>query len=98
MHVALQDVWARARTLRRDGDYVVFRSNTEADGSTIVVVATASEQPQPRSVERLQHEYALCNKLDPAFAAKPLTLAQQHGRSMLVLADCPPESAADLNV
>ena len=73
--------------LRRDAEYVVLRSRAERGANTVLVVATASQQPQPRSIERLKHEHALRDNLHPAWAAQPLTLAEQDGRSLLVLAD-----------
>src|ERR1044071_1502755 len=87
MPVAPQDLSPRARALRRDGDYVLFRSDVEGGANTVLVVATASQQPQPRSIERLKHEHALRDSLYPDCAAQPLTLAEQDGRSLLVLAD-----------
>jgi len=87
VHLALQEALAHARALQRDGEYVLFRTNAEGHANTVLVVATASEQPQPRSIERLKHEYALRDSLDPGWAAKPLKLAEQHGRNFLVLAD-----------
>ena len=53
----------------------------------MLVIATASPQPQPRSIERLKHEHALRDSLHPAWASQPLTLGSQDGRSVLVLAD-----------
>ncbi len=82
-----RDLWPSAKALRRDGEYVLFRRTAERDADNMLVVATASEQPAPRSVERLKHEYALRDSLDSDWAAKPLTLTHEHGRSLLALAD-----------
>jgi predicted ATPase/signal transduction histidine kinase len=87
MTAGRSDLWPRGSALRRDGEYVLFRSDAEDGAHTVLVVATASQQPQPRSIERLKHEHALRDSLHPAWAAQPLTLAEQDGRTLLVLAD-----------
>ena len=84
---ALQEVWTRGTMLRCDGEYVVLRSRAERNANTVLVVATASQQPQPRSIERLKHEHALRDNLHPDWAARPLALSEHDGRSLLVLAD-----------
>jgi hypothetical protein len=50
-------------------------------------VALAAEQPSPRTLRRLEHEYSLADELDPAWAAKPLALTRHEGRTILVLND-----------
>ena len=87
MPLALQDVERRATPLRRDAEYVVLRRAPEPDSDAVLLVTTASEHPPPLSIERLKHEYALRDWLDPAWAAKPLALVQDHGRGQLVLLD-----------
>src|SRR5262245_16967808 len=87
MPLALQDLWPRARLLRRDAEYVLFRRPAERSAETELVLATVSAQPAPGSLERLKHEYALRDHLDPRWAAKPHALSHEHGRSLLVLAD-----------
>ena len=82
-----RDLWPSAKALRRDGEYVLFRRTAERDTENMLVVATASEQPAPRSVERLKHEYALRDSLDSDWAAKPLRLTHEHGRTLLALVD-----------
>src|SRR6202035_243744 len=49
--------------------------------------AISAEQPSPQSFRRLEHEYSLAKELDPAWAAKPLTLTRHGGRTILVLKD-----------
>jgi PAS domain S-box-containing protein len=83
----LHDLRARASTLRLDGEYLLLRGNADKQSKPVLVLATASDQPSPRSIERLKHEYALRNDLDPAWAAKPLTIEQELGHTLLVLAD-----------
>src|SRR5262245_49875066 len=47
----------------------------------------ASEQPGPDRVRMLEHELALRDELDPAWAIRPLALAQHRVRAALVLED-----------
>src|SRR5262249_41139947 len=70
-----------------DGEYVLFRRPRESDAEAALVIATASERPAPRSIERLKHEYLLRDHLDSTWSAKPLDLAHERGRSILILAD-----------
>ena len=53
----------------------------------ILAVVVAAEPPSPRSLRRLEHEYALAQDLDPAWAARPLALTRHQGRVALILAD-----------
>ncbi len=45
------------------------------------------DPPPPQSLRRLAHEYSLAAELEPGWAAKPLALTRQEGRTILVLAD-----------
>ena len=73
--------------LRADGDLVLSRSATDDGRSSVLKVTTAAERPVPGSLARLEHEHALRNELDPAWAARPLTLLSDHGRTTLLLED-----------
>src|SRR5262245_35130990 len=87
MPPALQDTGPGAMTLRRDAEFVLRRPAGERDTDAVLVIATASDHPAPRSIERLRHEYSLRDCLDSAWAAKPLRLSNDHGRGRLVLLD-----------
>ena len=52
-----------------------------------LIVLPAGERPSPASLDRLAHEYELKDELDDAWAARPLELVREHGRTMLVLED-----------
>jgi hypothetical protein len=41
-------------------------------------LAPIAEQPTPASLRRLEHEYSLAAKLDPAWAAQPLALTRHN--------------------
>jgi PAS domain S-box-containing protein len=73
-----------------DGEVVFCRGRRDgADGQqvTVLVVTPAAEHPTPRALERLAHEYGLKDELDGAWAARPLALMRERGRTLLVLDD-----------
>jgi hypothetical protein len=53
----------------------------------VLVVLPASEQPAPVTLDRLAHEYSFKDELDSAWAARPLELVRDRGRTILVLED-----------
>ena len=53
----------------------------------MLVVLPAAERPLPATLERLAHEYALRDELDAAWAARPLALLREGGRTALLLED-----------
>jgi hypothetical protein len=63
-------------TLREDEKFALCRGR-RGDGKlpTIVLVAPVSEYSARRSLERLEHEYALRDELDSDWAARPLALS-----------------------
>jgi PAS domain S-box-containing protein len=73
--------------LRKDQDFVLFRGQSELDLSRILVLAPAAERPGPENVRQLAHECSLRDELDPAWAARPIGLAQHRDRTVLVLED-----------
>jgi serine/threonine protein kinase len=78
------------QVLSEDGEPIFCRgSRLDADGSrsTVLVALVAAEHPPPNILDRLAHEYGLKDELDNAWAARPLELVRDHGRTMLVLED-----------
>ena len=73
--------------LRRDEDSILYRGRREEDLSHVLVLAPATEEPGRESVRRLEHEYALRDQLDPAWAARPIALTFHWNRPVLVLQD-----------
>src|SRR6201999_2808484 len=53
----------------------------------VLVAAPALDAPAPATLDRLAHEYALKDDLETAWAARPLDLLHERGRSLLVLED-----------
>ena len=73
--------------LREAADFVLYRGRQDSDSSPILAVAPATKHPSLQSLRRLEHEYSLASELDPAWAAKPLSLTRHEGRTLLVLKD-----------
>jgi predicted ATPase/signal transduction histidine kinase/GAF domain-containing protein/CheY-like chemotaxis protein len=79
------------QTLREDGEFVLYRGRSRnsinAAPQPTLVVVPLREHTAPRSLRRLEHEYSLRAELDPAWAVRPLALAEHQGRTVLVLKD-----------
>jgi serine/threonine protein kinase len=79
------------QVLWEDGEHRVFCRGWRlgADGHRIAVLAVvpAVEHPPPATLDRLAHEYGLKEELEGAWAARPLELVRERGRTMLVLED-----------
>ncbi|WP_031357372.1 AAA family ATPase [Caballeronia sordidicola] len=58
--------------LRDDGDFSLYRARQP--GNPVSVLALIAASSAPRSIARLEHEYALATLLDPRWAAQPLAL------------------------
>jgi PAS domain S-box-containing protein len=72
------------------GEHVIRREwRLRADGTrdAVLTVLPATEHFSADSLARLAHEYELKEELDSAWAARPLELEREPGRTMLVLAD-----------
>ena len=72
--------------LREGADFTLYRGRERGNQMPILAVA-AAEQPSPRSLRRLEHEYSLASELDSAWAALPLALTRHQGRAVLILKD-----------
>jgi PAS domain S-box-containing protein len=73
--------------LRERPDFTLYRGRQPGNPSTVLMVAPTAAQPSPQSLRRLEHEYSLAAELDPAWAAKPLALTLNEGRTILILMD-----------
>ena len=63
------------------------RNNGDSDETAVLAVLSASEHPTPQFIDRLAHEFGLKDELDGAWAARPLELVRERGRTMLLLED-----------
>src|ERR1700742_5048040 len=79
------------QTLRDDGEFGLYRvrcgSTAHGRVQPALLVAPLREHTAPRSLRRLEHEYALRGELDSAWAVVPLGLLRHRGRPVLVLED-----------
>ncbi|MBP0596214.1 AAA family ATPase, partial [Paraburkholderia sp. LEh10] len=72
-----------------DGERVLCRGRRPREGGShnVLLVRPAAEHPSPASVDRLVHAFGLKDELDGAWAARPLELVREGGRTLLVLED-----------
>ncbi|HME03482.1 MAG TPA: serine/threonine-protein kinase PknK, partial [Solirubrobacteraceae bacterium] len=78
------------QVLWQDGERVIcrgWRLNGERQRTAVLAVWPATEHPTPASLHRLAHEYGLKDELDSAWAARPLELGRDGGRTVLLLED-----------
>ena len=71
--------------LRDDGDFSLYRARRP--GSSASVLALVAARSEPRTVARLEREYALAPLLDLRWAARPLALGRYQSQPTLVLDD-----------
>jgi hypothetical protein len=78
------------RVLWEDGDRVFcrgHRGSADGDQDTMLAVLPATEHPTHACLDRLAHEYGLKDELDVAWAARPIELIREGGRTILALED-----------
>jgi serine/threonine protein kinase len=76
--------------LSEDGERVLcrgWRDDGDGERTALLTVLSASDQPTPDFINRLTNEYGLKDELNGLWAARPLTLMREHGRTVLLLDD-----------
>ena len=73
--------------LRKDDEFILYRGQSTADASQVLVLSPVAEHPTPESLKLLEHEYSLREALDPRWAARPIAMARHGARTVLVLED-----------
>ncbi len=73
--------------IRHGAEFTLYRGRQQGNSAPILVVAPTAEHPLRQSLRRLEHEYSLAAAIEPAWAARPLSLTRHEGRTILVLAD-----------
>jgi len=73
--------------IRPGAEFTLYRARQSGNPLPLLAVAPAREPPPPQTLRRLEHEYSLAAELEPAWAAKPVAITRQEGRTILVLAD-----------
>ena len=74
------------QVLRKDAGLVLCRRRG-FDREPVLLLFPAAEPATPGSLNRLSHEHGLKDDLDRAWAARPLELVRERGRTALVLED-----------
>src|SRR5215470_13353538 len=77
-----------SQILWKDGDRAFHRGWRLGDDGkprAVLLVLPAADHPSRSSLDRLTHEYDLKDELDATWAARPLELVRDAGRTMLVL-------------
>jgi hypothetical protein len=73
-----------------DGERIFCREWGRSDDDSprsVLTVRPSADHPSRSSLDRLTHEYELSDELDVAWAARPLELVHNGGRTLLVLED-----------
>src|SRR3954447_20902261 len=86
LNIAYSD--GSSQVLWEDGERVFSRGwRLDDDGNRLAVllVAPAADHPSRSILDRLTHEYELKDELEGAWAARPLALMRDAGRTVLVL-------------
>ncbi|MBR0716504.1 AAA family ATPase [Bradyrhizobium liaoningense] len=81
---------ASSQVLWEDGERVFsrgWRLDDNGNRLAVLLVAPAADHPSRSRLDRLTHEYELKDELDSAWAARPLALMRDAGRTVLVLDD-----------
>src|SRR5215831_17584533 len=88
LNVAYSD--GSSQVLWEDGERVFsrgWRLDDNGNRLAVLLVAPVADHPSPSRLDRLTHEYELQDELDRAWAARPLALMRDTGRTVLVLDD-----------
>ncbi|MBZ9783657.1 AAA family ATPase [Pseudomonas sp. REP124] len=86
------------QTLWDDGERVLCRRSRPHLGGSILIARTSAEHPLPESLNRLNHEFGFKDELSSEWAARPLELSREDGRTVLLLEDPGGEILAGLLV
>ena len=74
-----------------DSERALYRGRRRGAGgglASVLIELPVAERPSPLALDRLAHEYGLKDELDAAWAARPLDLVREGGRTALLLEDC----------
>src|SRR5262245_2606629 len=88
LNIAYSD--GSSQVLWKDGERVFsrgWRLDDKGNRLAVLLVAPAADHPSRSRLDRLTHEYELEDELDRAWAARPLALMRDAGRTVLVLDD-----------
>ena len=73
--------------LQPGDDFELFRGRDRSNGASVLLKVSTALPPSPAVLGRFEHELAIAQHLDEAWALRPLTLTHHQGRLALVLTD-----------
>ena len=74
--------------LRQDEEFILYRGRpTQAEASSVLLLAPALRRPALETLEKINHEYALRSELGTTWAVRPRDLSQYNEKTVLVLDD-----------
>jgi serine/threonine protein kinase len=75
--------------LRKDEEFILYRGTHPdwAGSPSVLLLVPASARPTLETLKKIEHEYALRDELDSAWAIRPVALSEQRGQAALVLED-----------
>jgi hypothetical protein len=71
-------------TLREGRVFTLYRGRQPGKAVPILLLAPVPAQQAPSTLGQLEHEFALAQELEPAWAARPRALARHDGQRVLV--------------
>ena len=74
-------------TVWRNADFILYRVRDPAAAKPMLARTLAADAASATALAQLEHEYALRERLDPAWAVCPLALVRKDERPTLLLAD-----------
>jgi Cdc6-like AAA superfamily ATPase len=81
----------RLEALRQDEEFILYRclrqTKEEEGPPSLLALLPVMERPVPATIKKIEHEFSLKDELDPAWAVRPVALAQYRGRVVLILQD-----------
>src|SRR6185503_2184008 len=81
----------RLEALRQDEEFILYRclrqTKEEEGPQSLLALLPVMERPVPATIKKIEHEFSLKDELDPAWAVRPVALAQYRGRVVLILQD-----------
>ncbi len=75
------------RTLRSDAQWLLARRTAAGGGASVLILRAVAARPGAALRERLRHEYALRERLDEGWAARPIHLDLDAEHPALTLSD-----------
>src|SRR6516225_2016846 len=73
--------------LRQDEHFILYRGRSADGSSQVLLRSPTSRHPTPQSLKWLERAYSLKEELNPAWAVRPIEVANHWDRTVLVMED-----------